>query len=185
MEEKRSKKASVIFYAVIILALVIGGGMAYRAQRAQQEKFIELSAAESAPEAASELVVHVAGAVRAPGLVHLPSGARVADAIKAAGGAAEGADTDALNLAAKVEDGQKIVVRAAAENPEESGSGRVNINTADAEKLKSLPGIGDVSAQNIIDYREKNGGFSAPEEIKNVTRIGDKIYERIADMIEV
>ena len=85
-----------------------------------------------------------------------------------------------LNLARRLQDEEKIHIPTIGEVPKEGSvkeSTKININTASLEELKSLPGIGDVIAQGIIDYREKHGGFKQLEELKNVTRIGDKIYE--------
>lgn len=151
--------------------------------------------------------VHVCGQVKEPGLYSFPAGSRVGDAVKAAGGFTKKADTDAVNLAALVEDGQQIYVpdasetgnrqkktaqnAAPADSKEErtgadnSTGDRVNINTADLKALTSLSGIGDSKASAIIEYRENRGAFSAPEEIRNVPGIGDAIYDRIKDLITV
>ncbi|MEG2642863.1 MAG: ComEA family DNA-binding protein, partial [Eubacterium sp.] len=138
--------------------------------------------------ASTKVLVHVAGAVNNPGVYTLDGGSRVIDAVDAAGGLSPEADGDALNLAAVVEDAAKITIPTIHTGEEEGGgsissSGLVNINTADKTTLMTLSGIGEVLAQNIIDYRTKNGSFTNLEELKNVNRIGDKLFEQIKDGI--
>ncbi len=137
------------------------------------------------------IFVFVCGAVVNPGLVELPEGSRIADALEKAGGFTENADISYVNLASVVSDGQKIYFPEIGENlPEESGQetgdsadGRVNINTAGREVLCSLPGIGDAKAEAIIAYRDENGPFSKPEDIMNVSGIGESLYEKIRNRI--
>ena len=135
-----------------------------------------------------QMMVHITGAVKQPGVVSLNQGARLIEAIELVGGVTETADLDSLNLARKLQDEEKIHIPAIGEVSQSSLTGentKVNINTASLEELKSLPGVGDVIAQGIIDYRQKNGGFKQLEELKNVTRIGDKIYEGLSELITV
>lgn len=133
-----------------------------------------------------KIMVHVAGLVKEPGVYSLPAGSRTIDAILAAGGALTDADIHRLNLAAYVTDGDKINVPGllAASN-QESGveNGLVNINTADQSTLETLPSIGPVRAEKIIEYRTLHGGFSSVEEIMNVSGIGAAIYEEIKDLV--
>ncbi|MDX3077418.1 ComEA family DNA-binding protein [Streptomyces sp. MI02-7b] len=138
------------------------------------------------PQAA--LVVDVAGKVRRPGLRRLPTGARVADALEAAGGALPGADTSALNLARRLADGEQIVVgRAAAPGlPAPAAAGAapappaaVSLNGATAEQLDTLPGVGPVLARHIIEYRARHGGFASVDQLRDVNGIGDR---RFADL---
>jgi competence protein ComEA len=158
--------------------------------------------APAGPSAAPDLLVHVCGAVRRPGVIRLPQGARVADAIEQAGGATARGNLAAVNLAARVADGQQIVV------PERSGSGEgslapvaaaseyggaatsaaagpVNINLATLAELDALPGIGPATAQKIVDYRTANGGFKSVEELKNVPGIGDAKFEALKDAVSI
>ncbi|MEG0310643.1 MAG: ComEA family DNA-binding protein [Eubacterium sp.] len=136
-----------------------------------------------------EIYVHITGAVVNPGVIKLPAGSRVIDAIEKLGGMTEDADSDRINLASVLKDEDKIHIGTKEEQQNgvlEEGmtvSGKVNVNTADAETLKTLPGVGDVLAKNIIDYREKNGSFKALTELKNVDRIGDKIFEKLESLI--
>ncbi|MDO9491712.1 helix-hairpin-helix domain-containing protein [Acetobacterium sp.] len=134
------------------------------------------------------MMVHITGAVNKPGVVSLNRDARLIEAIEMVGGLTETADVDALNLARKLQDEEKIHIPAIGEVSNTTAAGentKININTASLEELKSLPGVGDVIAQGIIDYREKNGGFKQLEELKDVTRIGDKIYEGLSESITI
>ncbi|HVL31097.1 MAG TPA: helix-hairpin-helix domain-containing protein [Solirubrobacteraceae bacterium] len=149
------------------------------------------------------VTVHVAGAVRRPGVYRLVAGARVDDALRHAGGARPRADLDALNLAAKVEDGRQVLVpvrgaRATAASPPAgaaaaaSGSGSaaaaaqpVNLNTATLEQLDALDGIGPGIAQRILDYREQHGGFRRVEELAEVPGIGPKRLAALTPLVTV
>jgi len=150
------------------------------------------------------IVVHIAGAVEKTGLYVLPSDCRVGDALKIAGGAVLNADTSLLNLAENLADGDKLYVpfkgtpipkeyenktikRRSVKKSEKTPTPKfpININTATEEELMTLPDIGDVRAKDIIDYRNKNGGFKKREEIMNVKGIGEGIYEKIKDLIYI
>ena len=162
----------------------------------------ETSSAASTPEqTAGSVFVHIDGAVVAPGVYEL-TGAhpRVNDAVMAAGGLAEDADTSALNLAAVLSDGEKIhvprkgeavatgqVSSGAASRPDAgaSSSGVININTATAEELDSLPGIGPSTAAAIVEDRERNGPFSSPEDLVRVSGIGEGKFSKLKDQIRV
>ena len=125
--------------------------------------------------------VHVAGAVRRPGVYRLPGDARVDEAVARAGGARRRADLSALNLAAKVEDGRQVLVPAraqggtagTAESGEPAEGQPLNVNTATLEQLDELSGVGPVTAQKILDAREERGGFSSIEELGEIPGIGD------------
>ena len=143
------------------------------------------------------IYVHVSGAVRDSGLVELSDGARVADAIEAAGGPNDDACTDAVNLARKVEDGEHVHLpsyeeaeqgfaapaQAAAQDTAGTVSGKVNINTASEAELEELPGIGPSTAQKIIADRDANGPYRSLEDLKRVPGIGDKKYASLEDLI--
>ena len=149
-----------------------------------------------APDEQELLYVDVGGAVREPGLKRLTEGARVNDAIDAAGGLTEDADERQVNRAALVADGEKIYIPELGESAdvssEEGSAGGdlpaessdvININTADAQLLDELPGVGPATAQAIIEDREANGPFSAPEDIMRVTGIGEKKFEKMKDAL--
>lgn len=196
----------VIGMALVIVAVVaFCGGNLYQEWRAKGEGLTlvkgEAVASEEAAASASEetpasgeVVVHVAGAVSAPGVYTLPADSRVDDAVRAAGATAD-ADLSQLNLAQKLADGQKITVPAAGETPapadnaapsDSSQSGAlININTATQEELETLPSIGEVRAQAIIAYREEHGGFRTTDELMEVSGIGEKIFADISPHITV
>jgi competence protein ComEA len=120
------------------------------------------------------LTVHVAGAVAAPGLVEVPSGSRVADAVAAAGGALPDADLGSVNLAAPLADGQHLVLSSTVEEPGvDVNDGRVRVNSAGAEDLQRLPGVGPVLAQRIVEHRDRYGPFAVVEDLLDVSGIGE------------
>ena len=154
------------------------------------------------------IFVDIGGAVKNPMLAELPDGSRVDDAIQAAGGLKQEADMSSINRAEFLLDGQKIYIPSLALDEEgnviegaaagtsagavsgasSSGgtpSGKVNINTADSTQLQTLNGVGPATAQKIIDYRQSNGSFSSVEDIKNVSGIGDKTFEKLKDYITI
>lgn len=173
-------------------------GMAGEAHNADGE------AGAGAAEEAAKVVVHVGGAVAEPGVRELSEGARVQDAVDAAGGFAEGAARDALNLARVLADGEQVVVPTE-EEAQEAGSGasgtvgavgtagesggsgatggKVNINTASVEELDGLPGVGPSTARKIAADREANGPFRTVEDLKRVSGIGDKKFAELADLV--
>ena len=160
-------------------------------------------------EETTKIVVHVSGAVRNEGIVELKEKSRIADAIEMVGGVTEDAYMKDVNLATILEDGMKIYiptkeeVEKQRENTNDSVSkdtnldiynnssntrkknNKVNINTASKEELDTLPGIGESTANKIINYRKENGKFKTIEEIKEVSGIGDSKYEQIKNLIEI
>ena len=154
---------------------------------------VEVEAAAVSEEAqksdAAEIRVYVCGAVEKPGVVSLSEGSRAEDALAAAGGFAENAKRDYVNLAEWVTDGQKLYFPTLEEAEilieQESGNGLVNINTADVDTLCTLPGIGESRAKDIIAYREAHGAFESCEDIMQVSGIKNSVYSKISDMITV
>lgn len=148
--------------------------------------------AESARTA--DLVVDVTGKVRRPGIVELPAGSRVVDALKAAGGARPGVSLEPLNLARLLVDGEQVVVglpavpgvaasAASAPTPGGTPGGLVNINTADQPTLETLPGVGPVTAQAILQWRADNGAFSSVDELLEVSGIGEVTLSEMAPLV--
>lgn len=156
-------------------------------------------------DSSGSVVVHVAGAVARPGVVHLPAGGRVHEAIAAAGGGLPGADLNRLNLALAVEDGQKIHVPREGEEglgagqevagPDGGGGagggagtladGKINLNTAGVEELDALPKVGPVLAQRIVDWRKEHGAFKNVEELDAVDGVGPKMLEALLPLVTV
>ncbi|MBN9152801.1 MAG: ComEA family DNA-binding protein [Microbacterium sp.] len=151
-------------------------------------------AADAAPSpTAARLYVDVAGAVRVPGLYALPAGARLVDAVAAAGGFAQGADRQAVNLARPVSDGEQILVSVLGAAPGTGpagataapGDGRVNLNTADEAALDTLPRIGPAMAKRIVQWRDDNGRFTSVEDLLAVPGIGDKMLDALRELVTV
>ena len=141
------------------------------------------------------VIVHITGAVPRPGVYALPQGARIQDAISAAGGFLAEAEKSTINLAALLEDGEKLdvpymegaspVLTTLEPEVVTTTTELIDINTASGPELEELPGIGPTTAQKIIEYREQNGPFLAIEDIINVSGIGPGTFERIKDLITV
>ena len=152
-----------------------------------------VAGATGSPSPEVVMLVDVAGWVRRPGVYEFTGGARVIDAIKAAGGARPGAQLESLNLAAPLVDGTQIlVIREGAEAPAAVGGGEgvatgilVNVNTASATELETLPGIGEVIGQAIVDHRTENGPFTSVDQLLDVSGIGDATLEDIRELVTV
>lgn len=196
-------KAVVVIAAVVAVAALarwspLSGGSEYEiVSEEEQEETAEGEEGDSEAEPSSYVMVHVVGAVNSPGVYSLAEGSRVNDAVEAAGGFTADASTSSANLARELVDGEQIVIytqeevdsgtaataSSSSSGSSSSGSSLININTATAEELEELSGIGPVTAQAIIDYRTQNGNFQSIEEIKDVSGIGDAKYESICDSI--
>lgn len=148
------------------------------------------------PGAGAEIVVDVSGKVREPGIHRLPAGSRVVDALEAAGGVRPGTDIDGLNRARFLVDGEQVVVggpapAAPAPGPGAGGgvpaggapAGPVSLNTATVEQLDTLPGVGPVLAQHIVDYRTRHGGFRSVDELREVKGIGERRFADLRDLV--
>jgi competence protein ComEA len=180
---------------LLIALLILAGRYLIRVGAGEPPRSAPIVSERPRAAASPKLVVHVVGAVRRPGLYRLREGARIADALARAGGATRKADLTVVNLAAPLSDGVQVVVprrlaagAAAAPASAEAGaapaSGPVHLNTATLEQLDALPGVGPVTAQKILDYREQNGGFASVDELDAVPGIGparmDQLREAVA-----
>lgn len=166
---------------------------------------LDAATSPPSPSAAASVVVHVAGAVRRPGLVQLPPGSRVADALDAAGGATRRADPASVNLARPLVDGEQIVLARRGGAPAAAQAGGtpagtpavapgaapadaatpVDLNVATLEQLDALPGIGPVLAQRILDWRAANGRFSSVDELGEVSGIGEATLADLRPLVRV
>ncbi len=194
------RRGAAALLVAALLAAVLAGGVVLRG-RPQEVAVPEVVAAGSplpgAPAAPAtpaaptgEVVVAVAGLVVRPGLVRLPAGSRVDDAVRAAGGVVAGADPGLLNLARTLVDGEQVLVGvdappgAGPAAPTAAG-GAVDLNAATVADLDALPGIGPVLAQRIVDWRTEHGRFASVEQLREVTGIGDAKYADLAAEVAV
>ena len=191
MEKKTNPWQTIL---ISILATVIIIGAVLLASRPPRGTTITLP--EAPPE--TGITVYVSGAVVHPGVYKLPTGSRVEDAITTAGGFLPEAYSESLNMAAPLSDGTKVLVPF---RPTASESGQdedavtdttvygagfpININTASKNTLTALPGIGETKAQAIIDYRNENGPFTHPEQLMEVSGIGEATYEKLKDLVTI
>ncbi|MDD7962817.1 ComEA family DNA-binding protein [Microbacterium thalli] len=186
--------------AVIVLVLAAAGATVAIGMFRSVAAPVELVTPAASPGVVAEpasVYVHVHGAVANPGLYRLDVDARVVDAVAAAGGLTDGADPAGVNLARTVTDGEQLYVPAAGEappptSPDESssgggagGNGPVNLNTADAAALNTLPRVGPALAERIIAWREENGRFTSVEDLLAVSGIGEKMLEALRDQVTV
>ncbi|MFN2556222.1 MAG: helix-hairpin-helix domain-containing protein [Nitriliruptorales bacterium] len=189
---------------VLGLALLLAGGalvtaLVWSLGDPQSAPPPPLPMPQESPSAEVEIAVHVAGAVKRPGLVRLPRGARVADALEAAGGTTPEAVLDALNLARQLSDGDQVVVPVAGAAPPaipaagaattgtgaRRPDGRLDLNRASADELEELPGIGEVLAARIVEWRQEHGPFTSVGQLREVPGIGERIFQNLADLLSV
>jgi competence protein ComEA len=184
---------AVVVLVIAALAITVGIGI-LRSATAPVDEVVVDGTPTAAATPSGEQYVHISGAVRAPGLYVLPAGSRVVDAVAAAGGFADDADRDAINLARTLDDGEQLPVPREGEAPPvaagapgslPTGDGPVDLNKADATLLETLPRIGPALAERIIAWRDDNGGFTSIEDLLAVPGIGDKMFEALRDLVTV
>lgn len=194
---------------LLLIVIIVGVGIVLNKNINKEDNFIINRASdisENNPVIQIEvppLIIHIAGAVKIPGVYQLKSTDRIVDAVKIAGGATEEANLDLINLAALLKDGQKIIVpyktysgtgeeintntynyvESVYSSSSVSTSAKININTANANMLQTLTGIGPVLSERIIEYRNQNGLFGVIDDIKDVSGIAEKKFEGIKDLI--
>ena len=173
---------------LLALALFVGGRHVLHAGVPAQAAAPAVPAVAVRADQGPQLVVHVVGAVHRPGLYSLPARSRVADAVTRAGGPTRRADLSLVNLAAPLSDGTQVVVPLRASPSAAGGAGTpsapagpVHLNSATLEQLDSLPGVGPVTAQKILDYRQKHGAFSSLDELDAIPGIGEARIEQLRD----
>ncbi len=187
-------RTQLVVYAAVAAALLLVGARAIRGEASPETSFA--IGAEAAPKdgglsiaaESGDLVVHVAGAVRRPGVYRMPAGSRVDDAVSRAGGGSARAQLEAVNLAARLADGQQVVV------PEElpggvgatvgASEGPISLGTATAEQLEEIDGIGPVTAGAIVEFRDEHGGLSSVEQLDQVSGIGPATMESLRSQLQ-
>jgi len=183
----------VIIFLISIFYYINDKLLSFKEEDSQEiEEILKGLEEDIRSEEAGYIMVHVSGQVYNPGIVELKAGSRVIDAINLAGGLKKDADSDKINLARKLSDEEKIHVPKVGEEDfdhslstsSNDGEGKININTCTKEQLTTLPGIGEVLADRIIQYREDTP-FKSIEDIMNVSGIGEKKFEGIKDLIIV
>ena len=184
-------RPQLLVYAAIAVAVLLVGARWIRSSGASPGGGPEVSfAADTTHEGEStrDVVVHVAGAVQRPGVYRLPAGARVTDAVQRAGGFAPGANRDAINLAARLADGQQVVVPGAAAPAAASGAvgqtGPISLGTATVDQLDQIEGIGPVTAQKIVEFRDEHGGLSSIDQLDEVAGIGPSTMQTLRDALQ-
>jgi len=190
---RRLGVGAVIVLVLIAFAVTIGIGMLRGMSGSQQVSVASspLATALAPPEAG--LYVHIAGAVRAPGLYRLAAGDRVADAVARAGGFTDDAERAGVNLARPVADGEQIVVPVAGATPDDgagtgaatAAGGLIDLNTATREQLDTLPRVGPAIADRIIAWRKENGRFTSVDDLGSVPGIGEKMLDGLRDLVRV
>ena len=191
-----SAKAAVIG-GVLLILVGVGGFFSKKEESVEETTVVETTMLVEKTEVSTAqeavIFVDIKGAVKNPGVYQMKVGDRVKDALEAAGGLTAEADSQKVNLAQRVEDQMVIVVPkvgeeaeeipAGATSKEEAKEGKVNINTATVEELKTLKGVGEKKAEAIIEYRKKNGSFKTKEDLMKVRGIGKKLFESFEERI--
>ena len=177
-----SRRRALVLAAAALVLLVVAGRTLAGAGAAGSQPAAALVPERAA--AAPKLVVHVAGAVRRPGLYRLAEGKRVADAVARAGGATAPADTAAINLAAPLADGMQVLVPSRVAGAAGQGGGRPGQSQLGVrEELDALPGIGPVTAQKIVDHRLAHGGFRSVDDLDAIPGIGPARIEQLRELV--
>lgn len=197
------KKIKENLIYIILIAIILAGTVYLRHNNKQEEINLEntVMIKEDKEENKEKIIVHIEGAVNSPGVIELEKDSRIIDIIEKAGGLTEEANTKNLNLAYKIEDGQKIYIpnindedetvtisKEAGQNvikENEDKKSLININTASQTELEKLPGIGQSTALKIINYRKENGKFNQLEDLKKVEGIGEAKYKKISEYIYI
>lgn len=181
IEEANAARESILSILVVVVATTVLILVAYSWIESRRVPAITIL---GTPQ--TEIAIDVRGAVSTPGVVYLPPGARLIDVVNATGGLSSDADSSLVNLSTRVVDGQMVVIPTQIPNsPDQSTIALININSANIEDLKELPGIGDVLAQRIVFYREFNGPYQSIDDLENVEGISASLIESIRPHITI
>jgi competence protein ComEA len=186
-------RTQIAAFGALAVALLLIGARSIRAEGVDGPAAGEPAATASfrvSDSGSGDVVVHVAGAVVRPGVYRLPAGARVTEAVERAGGAAPKALLDAINLAARLADGQQVVVPEAGPDGSldaaaaASGDGPISLGTATVEQLDTIQGIGPVTAQQIVEFRDRHGGLSSVDQLDQISGIGPATMDALRERIQ-
>lgn len=189
-------RSQVVVYCAVAIALLLVGARAIRAEGGSgaEAALGEMSTSSGGGgirlrSGGGDIVVDVAGAVRRPGVYRLPAGARVVDAVTRAGGATGGALLEGLNRAARLTDGQQVVVPgretgSTSAGPPSSEGAPIGLGGATVEQLETIDGIGPVTAQKIVEYRDRQGGLASVEQLDEVSGIGPATMDSLRDRLQ-
>lgn len=182
-------RSQALVYGAVAVALLLIGARALRSESGADTSFAATPSSSAGgftlSGQAGDLVVDVTGAVARPGVYRLPAGSRVDDAVQRAGGAGAKAELEAVNLAARLADGQQVVVPERASGGVTVGvaaggeEGPIGLGTATVEQLDTIDGIGPVTAQNIVEFREQHGGLSSVDQLDQISGIGPATMEAL------
>lgn len=200
MKDKKKIIGSIaILCAIAIISMIYYFSTRPSKKISENEIFAEESNAQTNDTNDEKYItVYINGEVKSPKVYRMKDGSIMDDLIREAGGFTQNADMDRLklqlNLASKLRDGDHIYIYSKNDSGTQTSSssqlsssegGKVNLNTATKDELKTVPGIGDVTAQKIIDFREKNGGFKTIDDLKKIDRIGEKTFEKFKDNVDI
>lgn len=210
--KKLNKNQKIVILVIVIIIIISISYYSYTKENIEYEELSVINQtntvnSEKTEKEINKIKVHISGAVEKEGVIELESNSRIADLIEKAGGIKQNAYMKEVNLASKLEDGEKVYIPTKEEyekdkkqetatnmvisNKQElvtgnkQSSNKININTATQELLDNLPGVGASTAQKIINYRKENGKFKKKEDLKNVSGIGDSKYNQLKDLIEI
>jgi competence protein ComEA len=185
-------RAQVLVYGAIAVALLLVGARAIRGEGSTESSYAASPTADAGGDGfaltgqAGDLVVDVTGAVERPGVYRLPAGSRVDDAVRRAGGAGPGAELESVNLAARLADGQQVVVpkrlpgaAVASQGAAAAEEGPISLGTATVEQLEEIDGIGPVTAEDIVGFRDQHGGLASVDQLDQVSGIGPATMESL------
>jgi competence protein ComEA len=187
------QQLAVYLAAALAIALIGAGYLKDAGHEAVSQRSSAAPARISIDRSGSRVYVHVTGAVKRPGVYRLPAWARLDLAVMRAGGATRRADLQGVNLAAKIADGQQVVVprrgavgaTTAGAGGGETAAGPISLNTATAEQLDELEGVGPATAQKILDWRKQHGGFRSVEDLQQISGIGPKRFKALKDRVRM
>ncbi|MGH2773636.1 MAG: helix-hairpin-helix domain-containing protein [Actinomycetota bacterium] len=196
MDSARASPGELALIAVLGFTIVGGSALVFvRNTEPPAPPIRKVAAPRPSATPTEDIFVHVAGLVKAPGVYRLTEGSRVKDAIDAAGGSQDGADLESLNLAAKLADGEKVMVMAPGQVPPAAAGvaaggpagtpAKTNLNTATPAQLEELPSIGPVLAERIVAHRQTKGNFTSIKQLMEVSGVGPKKFEGLKDLVTV